>query len=307
MLRYALTRVAGAIPTLFLIVVVAFLMVRAAPGGPFDSDRVLSPEIARNVERAYQLNDSLAQQLATYIGGLLRGDLGPSYRYADYAVAELIAGALPVSLRLGVLAMLLALTLGVGAGISAALRRNTIADRAVSAIATIGISVPAIIVAPLLALVFAVQLQWLPAGWGGRETLVRWIMPTVALALPQIAYIARMTRASMIEVLESEYVRTARAQGLRMRTIIRYHALKPALLPLLSYLGPAIVGIVTGAIVVEQIFGIPGLGRLFVQGAQNRDYTLVLGLVILYAALIILFNLVVDILYGLLDPRIRRR
>lgn len=306
MLRYALMRVVGAIPTLFLVVFVAFMMVRSAPGGPFDTERVLAPEIAANIERAYHLDEPLLQQFRRYLYGVLHGDFGPSFRYSDYSVAELIRGALPVSMQLGAIAMLVALVVGIAAGLAAALRRNTLVDRAVSAIAMTGISIPVIVVGPLLVLFFAVQLGWLPAGWSGGHGASRWVMPVIALALPQIAFIARITRSSMIEVLESEFIRTARAQGLATATIIRYHAMKPALLPLLSYLGPAIVGIVTGAIVVEQIFGIPGLGRLFVQGAQNRDFTLVLGLVILYATLIILLNLIVDLLYGVIDPRVRR-
>jgi oligopeptide transport system permease protein len=307
MLRYALMRVAGAIPTLFLVVLIAFMMVRAAPGGPFDTERALPAEVAANIERAYHLDEPLPQQFRRYLSGVLHGDLGPSFRYSDYSVGELIRGALPVSVRLGLMAIALALLVGIAAGLTAALRRDTLIDRVVSGIAMTGVSVPVIVIAPLLILLFAVQLGWVPAGWSGRAGTGRWILPVIALALPQIAFIARITRGSMIEVLGSEYIRTARAQGLRTASIVRYHAMKPALLPLMSYLGPAIVGIVTGAIVVEQIFGIPGLGRLFVQGAQNRDFTLVLGLVILYAALIVLLNLVVDILYGVLDPRIRRR
>ncbi|MCI0516421.1 MAG: oligopeptide ABC transporter permease OppB [Woeseiaceae bacterium] len=306
MLRYALMRLVGAIPTLFLVVLVAFLMVRAAPGGPFDTERVLPPEVAANIERAYHLDESLPQQFQRYLFGVMRGDFGPSFRYSDYTVAELVRGAMPVSVRLGILAMILALIVGVAAGLLAALRRNTVTDRIVSAIAMTGVSIPVIVIGPLLVLFFAVQLGWLPAGWSGGRGASRWVMPVIALALPQIAFIARITRSSMIEVLESEFIRTARAQGLATASIIRYHAMKPAMLPLLSYLGPAIVGIVTGAIVVEQIFGIPGLGRLFVQGAQNRDFTLVLGLVILYATLIIVLNLIVDLLYGVIDPRVRR-
>jgi oligopeptide transport system permease protein len=306
MLRYALMRVVSAIPTLFLVVLVAFLMVRAAPGGPFDTDRVLPAEIAANIERAYHLDEPLPWQFRRYLSGVLRGDFGPSFRYSDYSVAELVRDALPVSVRLGLLAIVVALVAGISAGLVAALRRNTMTDRIVSTIAMTGVSVPVIVIAPLLVLFFAVNLGWFPAGWSGSQGAARWIMPVIALALPQISFITRITRSSMIEVLESEFIRTARAQGLRTATIVRYHAMKPALLPLLSYLGPAIAGIVTGAIVVEQIFGIPGLGRLFVQGAQNRDFTLVLGLVILYATVIILLNLAVDLLYGVLDPRVRR-
>jgi oligopeptide transport system permease protein len=307
MLRYALKRVVGAIPTLFLVVVVAFAMVRAAPGGPFDTDRSLPRDVAANIERAYHLDEPMLRQFVRYLNGVLHGDLGPSFRYSDYTVSELIAAALPVSMQLGGMAMLLALLVGIPAGVFAALNRDTPTDRVVSGFAMTGISIPVIVIAPLLVLLFAVLLGWFPAGWSGSRTQSRWILPLIALALPQIAFIARITRSSMIEVLESEFIRTARAQGLRTSAILIHHALKPALLPLISYLGPAIVGIVTGAIVVEQIFGIPGLGHLFVQGAQNRDFTLVLGLVILYAALIVLLNLIVDLLYGVLDPRIRRQ
>ena len=307
MLRFASLRILGAIPTLLLVIVVAFLMVRLAPGGPFDDERVLPPENARNLAAAYHLDEPLLQQFGRYFGGLLRGDLGPSYHYRDYGVSELIAGALPVSLRLGALAMLLALILGVGAGIIAAVTRNSLLDRVVTGLAMIGLSVPVFVVAPLAVLVFAVYLQWLPASFGANAGVWRYLLPVTALALPQIGYIARLMRGSLIEVLGSDYVRTARAQGLPRGTIIRRHALKPALLPLVSYLGPAIAGVLTGAVVVESIFGIPGLGQLFLRGGLNRDYTLVLGIVVFYATLVICLNLLVDLVYGALDPRIRRQ
>ena len=307
MLRYALLRILGAIPTLLLVILVAFLMVRAAPGGPFDAERVLSPEIEANIERAYRLDESLPRQFARYLGGLLRGDLGPSYRYRDYTVSELIGNALPVTVQLGMLAMSLAVVTGVAAGLVAALRKNSFLDRFVTGLAMTGISVPVFVVAPLMVLLFAVYLEWLPASWTGGGVLSRLVLPVVALALPQIAYIARLTRASMIDALASDFVRTARAQGLGTASIVRYHALKPAMLPLLSYMGPAIAGILTGSVVVEQVFGIPGVGQFFVRGALNRDYTLVMGVVIFYATLVILLNLAVDLVYGVLDPRIRRR
>jgi oligopeptide transport system permease protein len=306
-LRYALKRVLGAIPTLLLVVAIAFLMVHAAPGGPFDSARALPPEIEENVRRAYNLDESLPQQFLRYIDGLWRGDLGPSYRYRDYTVAELIGVALPLSMRLGAIAMLVALVAGVSAGLVAALKKNTLVDRLVSGIAMIGISVPIFVVAPLMVLVFAVILGWLPASWTGAGGPDRLLMPVIALALPQIAYIARLTRASMINVMGSDFVRTARAQGLGTLSIVRYHALKPAMLPLLSYMGPAIAGILTGSVVVEQVFGIPGVGSLFIRQALNRDYTVVLGITVFYAVLVILLNLVVDLMYGFLDPRIRGR
>ena len=307
MLRYALLRILGAIPTLLLVVAIAFLMVRAAPGGPFDSERALPPDIEANVRHAYHLDDSLPEQFLRYVNGLWRGDFGPSYRYRDYTVAELIRTALPVSMQLGAIAMLVALAVGVSAGLVAALRKNTFTDRLVSGVAMIGISVPIFVVAPLMVLVFAVTLNWLPASWAGGSGPGRMLMPVVALALPQIAYVARLTRASMISVMSSDFVRTARAQGLGTLSIVRYHALKPAMLPLLSYMGPAIAAILTGSVVVEQVFGIPGVGNLFVRQALNRDYTVVLGITVLYAAIVIVLNLVVDLLYGFLDPRIRDR
>ncbi len=307
MLRYALLRLLGAIPTLLLVIVLAFLLMRAAPGGPFDAERVLPPEIAANIERAYHLDEPLPKQLARYLAGLAKGDLGPSYRYRDYTVSELIATAFPLSLKLGALAMLLAVAVGVSTGVIAALARNSLLDRSVMAFAMTGISVPVFVIAPVLVLLFAVKLNWLPAGWSGSGGGARMLLPVVALALPQIAYIARLTRASMIDVLGSDFIRTARAQGLGRYAVVRYHALKPAMLPVLSYLGPAIAAVLTGSVVIEEVFGIPGLGQFFVRGALNRDYTLVLGIVIFYAMLIVFLNLVVDILYGFIDPRVRQR
>ncbi len=307
MVRYTLLRVLGAIPTLLLVIALAFLMVRAAPGGPFDDERVLPPDIEANIARAYHLDEPLPKQFYRYLSGVLRGDLGPSYRYRDHSVSALIASAVPVSFQLGVLAMLLAIIIGMSLGVIAALRQDTMLDRALMAASMTGISVPVFVIAPLLVLVFAVQLGWLPAGWSGNTGARRMILPVVALALPQIAYIARLMRASMIDVLASLFIRTARAQGLGASAIVRLHALRPAILPVLSYLGPAIAAILTGSVVVEEIFGIPGLGQFFVRGAMNRDYTLVLGIVIFYATLIIALNLLVDILYAAVDPRIRHR
>ena len=307
MLRYALLRLLGAIPTLLLVIVLAFLMVHAAPGGPFDAERALPPDIEANIAAAYHLDEPLHRQFLRYISGVLQGDLGPSYRYRDHTVGELIGSAFPLSLKLGATAMLLAVTVGVLLGALAAIRRNTVLDRSIMVIAMTGISIPVFVIAPVFVLFLAVKLQWLPAGWSGNEGVARFVLPVVALALPQIAYIARLTRASMIDVLASDFVRTARAQGLGTSAIVRYHALKPAMLPVLSYLGPAIAAILTGSVVVEEIFGIPGLGQFFVRGALNRDYTLVLGIVIFYASLVVLLNLVVDILYGVIDPRVRYR
>ena len=307
MLRYTLRRLLGAIPTLLLVIVLAFVLVHAAPGGPFDSERALPPEIEANIRAAYHLDEPLPVQFLRYVGGIVRGDFGPSYSYRDYTVSELIARAFPVSLKLGVLAILLALAVGVTAGLAAALRRNTLFDKIIMGSAMTGISVPVFVIAPILVLVLAVKLNWLPASWTGGDGVARYLLPVVSLALPQIAYIARLTRASLIDVLTSDFVRTARAQGLGTAAIVRYHALKPAMLPVLSYLGPAVAAILTGSVVVEEIFGIPGLGQLFVNASLNRDYTLVLGVVVFYASLIVLLNLVVDLLYGVIDPRIRHR
>jgi oligopeptide transport system permease protein len=302
-----LRRLLGAVPTLFLVIVLAFLLVHAAPGGPFDDERALPPEIEANIQAAYHLDEPLPMQFLRYVGGVLRGDFGPSYSYRDYTVSELIGRSFPISLQIGALAMLLAAFAGIGIGIVAALRQNTPLDKVVMGFAMTGISIPVFVIAPLLVLLLAVNLQWLPASWTGSRGASRLLLPVVSLALPQIAYVARLTRASLIDVLSSDFIRTARAQGLGTAAIIRYHALKPAMLPVLSYLGPAVAAVLTGSVVVEEIFGIPGLGQLFVRGSLNRDYTLVLGIVVFYASLIVFLNLVVDLLYGVIDPRIRQR
>jgi len=304
-IRYALTRFLGAIPTLFILVALAFFMIRAAPGGPFDSEKALPPEIEANLRAAYHLDEPLVQQFGRYVLNLARGDFGPSFQYKDYSVTELIAAGFPVSLKLGGSAMILALLLGVTAGTIAALRQNSRTDHAVMAVSMTGISIPNFVMAPLLILLFAVTLGWLPAGGIGDGSLRYLVLPVIALALPQVAYIARLTRGSMIEVLRSNFIRTARAQGLPERTVILRHALKPALLPVVSYLGPATAAVITGSVVIEQIFGVPGLGRYFVQGALNRDYTLVMGVVVFYGTLIILFNLLVDLVYAWLDPKVK--
>ncbi len=307
MLRYTLRRLLGAIPTLFLVIVLAFLLVHAAPGGPFDDERALPADIEANIAAAYHLDEPLPMQFLRYLGGVVQGDLGPSYSYRDYTVSELIGRSFPVSLQLGILAMCVAVVSGVSIGVIAALNRNSALDKIVMGFAMTGISIPVFVIAPVLVLFLAVKLQWLPASWTGSEGASRLLLPVLSLALPQIAYVARLTRASLIEVLSSDFIRTARAQGLGTAAIVRYHALKPAMLPVLSYMGPAVAAVLTGSVVVEEIFGIPGLGQLFVRGSLNRDYTLVLGVVIFYATLIVLLNLLVDLLYGAIDPRIRRR
>jgi oligopeptide transport system permease protein len=302
MLTYALRRLLGAVPTLFVIVAASFFLIRLAPGGPFDQARRLPLAIEANLRRAYHLDDPLALQFARYVGGLLRGDFGPSFKYHDFSVTELIWGGLPASMTLGLGAMLIAVLAGVAIGLTAALKRNARTDHLIMAGAMTGIIVPSFVVAPLLSLVFGIYLGVLPVG--GWRNAASAVLPIVTLALPQIATIARLTRASAIEVLGSAFVRTARAKGLSEPVVMLRHVLKPALLPVLSYLGPATAGILTGSVVVEQIFGIPGVGRYFVQGSLNRDYTLVMGVVVLYASLIILFNLAVDLLYRVLDPKL---
>jgi len=301
---YTIRRLLGAIPTLLILIGISFLLIRAAPGGPFDRERSLLPEIEANLRTAYHLDEPLYQQFARYLWGLLHFDFGPSFQYRDYTVTELIASGFPVSLTLGTCALLVAVLVGVTAGSVAALRQNSGVDHGVMAISMTGISIPNFVMAPLLVLVFAVYLRWLPAGGLGQGNLV---LPVIALALPQIAYLSRLTRGSMIEVLRSNFVRTARAQGLPTWQVIVKHALKPALLPVVSYLGPATAHIITGSVVIEQIFSRPGLGRYFVAGALNRDYTLVMGVVVFYGVLIILFNFLVDLAYAWLDPKVRYR
>lgn len=304
MIRYAIERLLSAIPTLLLLITLAFFMIRIAPGGPFDGERALPPEIEANLNRLYHLDESLPVQYVRYLGQIIRLDFGPSFQYRDWSVNDLIASGFPVSFTLGMLALALAIVVGGSLGIHAAVRQNKPDDYATMAVAMTGISIPTFVLAPLLILVFAVWLHWLPAGgWAWRPANM--ILPVVTLSMPLIAYIARLTRASMIEVLRTPFIRTARAKGLPQRVILYRHALKPAILPVISYLGPAGAAVITGSVVIERIFTIPGLGNHFVQGALNRDYTLVMGVVIVYGMLIIVFNFIVDLIYALLDPRIR--
>jgi oligopeptide transport system permease protein len=312
MFSYAVRRLLGAIPTLFVVITLTFFMMRAAPGGPFDSQRRLPPEIQHNIEAVYNLDKPLLVQYGLYLERLAHFDLGPSFKNRDFTVTELIAQGLPVSARLGLTAMAFALLFGVTLGVLAALKQNRAADYSVMTLAMIGITIPTFVTAPLLTLVFGVyglsifgyDIMLPVAGWGGGAG-INMILPVTVLALPQVAIIARLVRGNMVEVLHSNYVRTARAKGLPNHVVVTRHALRAALLPLVSYLGPAIAALLTGSLVVETIFGLPGIGRYFVNGAQNRDYTLVMGVVIVYAALIILLNLITDLLYAVLDPRVR--
>jgi oligopeptide transport system permease protein len=307
MMRYFLTRLAGAIPTLLIIITATFFLMRAAPGGPFDQEQTLPPEIIANLQSAYGLDQPIWIQYGRYLRSLMHGDFGPSFKYKDFSVTELIAQGFPVTLELGVVAIALALAIGIPLGIFAALRHNRAADHAAMLIAVVGIAIPSFVVLPFLGLMFGIKLHWLPvAGWEPNSPRYL-LLPVIALALPPLAYIARMTRGSMLEVLRSDFIRTARAKGLPLRSIILTHALRPALIPVASYLVPAVAAIMTGSLVVESIAGLPGIGRYLVQGALNRDYTLVLGMVIIYSTLLIGMGLLVDLLYLWLDPRVGRR
>lgn len=305
MLRYTLKRLLQAIPTLLIVITLSFFLMHMAPGGPFDGERQLPPEIEANLMANYHLDEPVWKQYLIYMGNLLQGDLGPSFKYKDFSVTELVAQGFPVSLELGIWAIGLALLIGLPLGVVAALRRNSTIDYLVMGTALAGVAIPNFVIAPLLALVFGVFLGWLPVGGWNDGAWPNLVLPVVALSIQQIAYIARMMRASMIEILGSHFIRTARAKGLAETEVIWRHAMRPAMLPVVSYLGPAIAGIITGSVVIEQIFGIPGIGRYFVQAALNRDYTLVMGTVVFYGALIVLLNLLVDLLYSALDPQIR--
>ncbi|MBV9218906.1 MAG: oligopeptide ABC transporter permease OppB [Methylobacteriaceae bacterium] len=304
MAAYVGRRLLAAVPTLFLIITISFFLVRVAPGGPFDLERPLEASILANLRRVYQIDRPLYEQYLSYLWNLFHGDLGPSFYWRDFSVAELLGKALPISMRLGATALVLAVVVGGALGAVGALRQNKSEDYAVMTAATLGVTIPNFVVAPILQLVFGLGFAWLPVGGWNDGAWRNTILPIVTLALPQLAVVARLTRASMIEVLRSHHVRTLRANGLPMRVILR-HALRGAALPVVSYLGPAAAALLTGSIVVENIFGIPGMGRYFVDGALNRDYTLVMGTVILVAVLVILLNMAVDLAYALLDPRVR--
>ncbi|WP_374474417.1 ABC transporter permease subunit [Arenimonas sp.] len=293
-----------ALLTLWLLATLCFVLLRAAPGGPFDAEKAAPPEVEAALAAQYRLDLPLPSQYAHWIGDVLRGELGPSFQYPDYTVNELLAASLPISLLNGGLALALALLLGVPLGTWAALRAGRWTDRVLMFGAGLGLSVPKFVVAPLLVLVFAVALRWLPAGgWDGSWRSA--VLPVVALALPNLAYCARLTRASLLDVLGADYLRAARGRGLSEARLLFAHALRPGLLPVVAWLSPALINVVSGSAVVEQVFGIPGVGRYFVQGALNRDYTLVLGVVLVIGAAIVLINALVDALRAAMDPRLR--
>jgi len=306
MIRFIIRRLLSLIPTLFLIITFSFFIMKAAPGGPFSADRNIPPEVLANINKAYHLDEPILKQYVRYLGNILKGDFGPSFRYKDYTVNQLIGNTLPNSLLLGVTSLCCALFFGLLVGFVSAVKQNSPADYASMSVAVIGISVPLFVVGPVLMYIFAVNLKWLPtSAWiTGRQGLKTLVMPALALSLPYFAYIARLSRASILEVLRSDYIRTAYAKGLSYPTVLFKHALKGAMLPVISYLGPAFAGIITGSVVIEKIFLVPGLGTFFVQSALNRDYTLIMGTVVMYSIILILMNFVVDVLYAVIDPRI---
>lgn len=305
MLKFIVKRCLQAIPTLLVLITVSFFMMRLAPGSPFTTERNLSPEVLANIEAKYGFDKPIYQQYGRYLANLLHGDFGPSFRYKDHSVTELVHAALPVSLEVGFYSFVLAAMLGIGAGVIAAMRQNSLVDYGVMGLAMVGVMVPNFVKAPLLIIIFSICLKWLPAGGWNDGTWPHLILPVATLALGYMSTIGRITRSSMIEVLNTNFIRTARAKGLPTSYIIWRHALKPAMLPVVAYLGPAFVGIITGSIVIETIFGLPGIGQLFVNGALNRDYSMVLAITILVGALTIFFGVVVDILYAVIDPKIR--
>jgi oligopeptide transport system permease protein len=306
-LRFLAQRLMVAVPTLLVIATLAFALLHATPGGPFDSAKQMPREIQQSIEAKYHLDEPLWRQYLRYLGDLARGDLGPSYQYRNTSVNELIRSGLPVDALVGSLALLSALLIGGLVGMTAALQRNGWWDHVPMFFAVLGISLPVFVTGPLLILTFAVRLRWLPSGDWRPGEISHLILPVAALALPYTAYIARMVRGAAIEVLTSPFIRTARAKGLPTRTVVLRHALRPVLTPLVSFLGPAFAGVLTGSIIIESVFGLPGIGRYFLTGAINRDYTLVVGITVLYGMLIIVFNLLADLCYAWLDPRVRSR
>jgi oligopeptide transport system permease protein len=303
-MRRLLIRSGEALLTLWLLVTLCFVLMRAAPGGPFDLEREVTPEIRARLEARYHLDEPLPKQYLRYLGQLAQGDLGPSFQYPDYTVGELIAGGLQVSVPLGVAALALALLVGVPLGLLAGWRAGRLSDHLASGIGLLGLALPKFVLAPLLVLCFAVWLGWLPAGgWGGGDLRYA-VLPVLALAAPNLAYVVRLTRASLIEVLNTDYVLAARARGIEGRDLLIHHALRPTLAPIVAWLAPATIALVTGSVVVEQVFGIPGIGRYFVQGALNRDHTLVMGVALTAGLAILLVNLLVDALRGWIDPRL---
>lgn len=306
MLRFTLLRLLQAIPVLLAVITVTFFLVREAPGGPFDDEKAVAPEVQRALEAAYNLDAPVWRQYVDYLGNLLQGNFGPSYRYPGRSVGELIMSGLPTTLELGLYAMLIAILIGAGAGIIASLRPNTAQDYLPMSTAMLGICLPSMLLGPLLVLIFGIWFEWVPvSGWGNIPGDK--LLPALTLGSTYAAYIARLSRGGMLEVLNQDYIRTAHAKGLPQRVVVFKHALRGGLIPVVAYLGPAFAGMLSGSFVVETIFQIPGLGRFYVQAAFNRDYTMIMGTTILFAALIILFNLLSDLAAVWIDPRLRHQ
>ena len=305
MLAYTLRRIAGLVPTLFVLISVSFFIIRLAPGGPFDQEQGLPAAVRANLDAAYGLDQSLLTQYGRYLASVVQGDLGPSFRYKDFTVTELIGSGLPLSLTIGLAAALLAFLIGVPAGALAAWRANTLTDHALMGVSMLAVVLPGFVVGPLLALVFGIYWPIFRVAGYEPGQLSFLVLPVVTLALPVAAYVARLMRNSMQEVLRANFIRTARAKGVGTRAIFLRHALRPALIPVVSYLGPAVAFVITGSLVVESVFGLPGSGRFLIQGAIDRDYPLVMGMILVYGVLTLVCNLIADLLYGWLDPRVR--
>jgi oligopeptide transport system permease protein len=306
MWRFALNRLLQAIPVLLIVISATFMLVHSAPGGPFSADKAVPPEVIKALEAQYKLDQPMWKQYVSYLGDVIQGDFGPSFKYSGRSVNELIAAGIPATAELALYAMLVALVIGVSAGVAAAMRPNSLQDYVPMSAAMLGICMPSFLLGPLLVLIFGIYLEWLPvSGWGDMPGDK--IMPSITLGTGYAAYIARLSRGGMLEVLSQDYIRTARAKGLSEPVIIFKHAMRGGLIPVVAFLGPAFAGLLGGSFVVETIFQIPGLGRFYVQAAFNRDYTMILGMTIFFATLIILFNLLSDMLAIWLDPKLRQQ
>jgi oligopeptide transport system permease protein len=305
MLKFILKRILEAVPTLLVLITISFFLMRFAPGNPFSSERPLPPEVMENINAKYGLDKPVSTQYLTYLSNVLQGDFGPSFKYKDFTVNELVFSALPVSAKVGFAAFFFTVIFGVLIGTLAAIRQNSWFDYAIMATSMLGVVMPSFVLAPILIYIFSIKLGWFPSGGWMDGSFQYMALPMIGMSLLYVATFARITRSSMIETLKSNFIRTAKAKGLNYRYIVIKHALKPAMLPVVSYMGPAFVGIITGSVVIETIFGLPGIGKLFVNAAFNRDYSLVMGVTILIGFLFILFNAIVDILLAYVDPKIR--
>ncbi|WCE28743.1 oligopeptide ABC transporter permease OppB [Vibrio sp. SCSIO 43137] len=305
MFKFIAKRIFEAIPTLLVLITISFFLMRFAPGNPFSTERPLPPEVMANINAKYGLDKPVHEQYLTYLTNIVQGDFGPSFKYKDFTVNELISTALPVSAKIGFAAFIFTVIMGVSVGTIAALRQNTWIDYIIMSTAMLGVVMPSFVLAPALIYLFSINLGWFPAGGWLDGSFKYMFLPVIGMSLLYVATFARITRGSMIETLNSNFIRTARAKGLSYSYIVIKHALKPAMLPVVSYMGPAFVGIITGSVVIETIFGLPGIGKLFVNAAFNRDYSLVMGVTILIGFLFILFNTIVDILLATIDPKIR--